>query len=127
MWFRSDWVKVRLCEELNDWELDQRITEQKRRFASLMFHVEVGEGFELASRGVIHLNNRNKASFLCLTGTIPSEKSSSYVHSEAQKLSGPCCHQEGELCLFVCYIKSPQIFKDLALVSKVCTFKLFKE
>lgn len=62
-----------------------------------MFYVEVGEGFELASRGVLNINNRNKASFVCLTGALPSEESSPYIYPEAQKLSRPCCHQEGEL------------------------------
>lgn len=62
-----------------------------------MFYVEVGEGFELASRGVLNINNRNMESFVCLTGALPSEESSPYIHPEAQKLSGPCRHQEGEL------------------------------
>lgn len=31
-----------------------------------MFYVEVGEGIELASRGVLNMNNRNIASFACL-------------------------------------------------------------
>jgi len=34
---------------------------------------------------------------LCvLTGALPSEESSPYIHSEAQKLFGPCRYQEGE-------------------------------
>lgn len=38
--------------------------------------------------------------YVLLTGTLPSEESSSYLHSEAQGLPGSSCNQEGKMNLF---------------------------
>lgn len=69
---------------------------RKEGLLSKCFMLKLGWGLnllqeELSNRSVNYKSYKNNI-FVHRTGTVPSEESSTYLHSEAQELSGPCRH-----------------------------------